>query len=398
MARRPRAWRLLVGIAVIAVLLAVALWPEPLPVDVVVAVRGPLVVTVDDEGETRVHDRYVVSAPVMGRIERIDVEPGDAVRAGQRLTRVRPESPPLLDARTRAEIQAAVESATAALGRARSEERRAGDALVQARREMARTRDLAQSGLATLQEQDARGAEVLQSEASAAAATFAVEAAASELRRAQARLAAPSGAADGRPVAVTAPVAGVVLKRLRESEALVPAGEPLIEIGDPSRLEIVVDLLSADAVQVRPKARALVEQWGGSRTLEARVRRVEPAGFTKISALGVEEQRVNVLLDPAAPGPAWIALGDAYRVEVRIVLWESADVLKIPTSALFRAGSDWAVYVVVDGRARLTRVTIDHRTGQEAEVISGVEAGATLVVFPPDTLVDSGRVAPRSAS
>ena len=380
----------------IAVLLAVALWPSPLPVDVVAAARGPLVVTVDDEGETRVRDRYVVSAPVMGRIERIDVEPGDAVRAGQRLTRVRPESPPLLDARTRAEIQAAVESATAALGRARSEERRAADALVQARREMARTRDLAQSGLATLQEQDARGSDVLQAEAAAAAATFAVEAAASELRRAQARLAAPSGAADGGPVAVTAPVAGVVLKRLRESEALVPAGEPLLEIGDPSRLEIVVDLLSADAVQVRPAARALVEQWGGSRTLEARVRRVEPAGFTKISALGVEEQRVNVVLDPAEPGPAWIALGDAYRVEVRIVLWESADVLKIPTSALFRAGSDWAVYVVADGRARLTRVTIDHRTGQEAEVVSGLEAGAAVVVFPPDTLDDGARVAPRT--
>jgi len=397
-AGKPRGWRLLVGIAVTGGMLAVALWPEPVPVDVVAAVRGPLVLTVDDEGETRVRDRYVVSAPVMGRIERIDVEPGDAVRAGQRLTRVRPESPPLLDARTRAEIAAAVESATAALGRARSEERRAADALAQARRELARTRDLAQSGLATAQVLDAREADVQQTDGAVATATFAVDAAASELRRAQARLATPNAAADARPVTVTAPVAGVVLKRVRESEALVPAGEPLIEIGDPSRLEIVVDLLSADAVQVRPAARALVEQWGGSRTLEARVRRVEPAGFTKVSALGVEEQRVNVVLDPAEPGPAWIALGDAYRVEVRIVLWESADVLKVPTSALFRAGSDWAVYVVVDGRARLTRVTIDHRTGQEAEVVSGLEAGATVVVFPPDALVDGGRVALRTVS
>ena len=280
--------------------------------------RGPLVVTMDEEGETRVRDRYVVSAPVMGRVERIErrarrhgAAPASASLAcGPSRRRCSTPGP---GPRSQAAVEAATRRPRAG---ARAKSDGPADALAQARREMARTRDLAQSGLATSQEQDAREADVRQAEAAAAAAAFAVEAAASELRRAQARLAAPSGAADGGPVAVTAPVAGVVLEAAARERGVGPAGEPLVEIGDPARLEIVVDLLSADAVQRAAGARALVEQWGGSRTLEARVRRVEPAGFTKISALGVEEQRVNVVLDPAEPGPAWIALGDAYRVEV----------------------------------------------------------------------------------
>ena len=396
MASRPRLVRLFLGGAAVAALVAVALWPDALPVDVAAVSRGPLVVTIDEEGETRVLDRYVVSAPVMGRVERVAVEAGDAVRRGQVLTRVRPESPPLLDARTRAEVQAAAAAARAALGRAESEARRADDALAQARREHQRTRDLAQAGLATAQELDAREAEVRQADGVVRAATFAVDAAASELRRAEVRLAPAPAAASGRPVVVVAPVAGVVLKRVRESEAIVPAGEPLVEIGDPSRLEIVADLLSADAVQVRPGARALIEQWGGDRTLEARVRQVEPAGFTKVSALGVEEQRVNVVLDLVDPAQAWTALGDAYRVEVRVVLWEGQDVLRVPTSALFRNGDEWAVFVVVDGRARRTAVSLGHRTGEVAEVLAGLDAGARVVVFPPDALAEGARVSARA--
>jgi HlyD family secretion protein len=177
---------------------------------------------------------------------------------------------------------------------------------------------------------------------------------------------------------------------------VVPAGEALVEVGDPSQLEIVADLLSTDAVRVQPGARAIIEQWGGSRELAARVRRVEPSGFTKISALGVEEQRVNVILDFADPKDAWAALGDAYRVEVRIVLWESTDALKVPTSALFRDGEDWAVYVVDGDRARKTHVKIDHQAGPDAEVTSGLIEGARVVEHPGDTLSDNARVQARA--
>jgi HlyD family secretion protein len=194
---------------------------------------------------------------------------------------------------------------------------------------------------------------------------------------------------------VVAPVDGVVLRRIRESETVVPAGDPLVEIGDPARLEIVVDLLSGDAVRVKPGARALVDQWGGERTLEARVRRVEPSGFTKISALGVEEQRVNVILEFVDPVEAWKALGDGYRVEPRIVLWESENVLKVPTGALLRTGERWGVYLIRDGRAALTPITIGHQNGQEAEVVAGLDPGAVLILHPGDTIADGVRVAPR---
>jgi HlyD family secretion protein len=390
--------RLWISVAVIGGLLAVALWPTTVPVDVAAVARGPLVVTIDEEGMTRVRDRFVVSAPLTGRVLRIELEPGDPVTRGQVVARVRAEASPLLDARTRAEAQAAVESAKAALGRTGAEEERAKATLAQVRRELARLRELAKDGLTTQQEIDAREADVRVAEESLNAATFGVREAVSEIRRAEARL-APSGPdVSGRVVTVTAPVNGVVLKRVRESETVVPAGEPLLEIGDPHGLEIVADLLSTDAVRVKPGARTMVEQWGGDKKLEARVRRIEPAGFTKISALGVEEQRVNVVLDFTNPAAAWAALGDAYRVEVRIVIWEAADVLKVPTSALFRDGEKWAVYVASDDRARRTLIEIGQQTGQEGEVLSGLAEGARVILHPGDTLTDGARVKPRVAS
>jgi HlyD family secretion protein len=390
--------RLWISIAVIGGLLAVALWPTTVPADVAAVSRGRLVVTIDEEGMTRVRDRFVVSAPLTGRVLRIELEPGDRVKRGQVVAGVRAEAPPLLDARTRAEAQAALESAKAALGQARAEEERAKATLAQVRRELARLGELAREGLTTRQQVETREADVRVAEESFNAATFAVRAAASEIHRAEARLVPSSSDPSGRVVTVTSPADGVVLKRLRESETVVPAGEPLLEIGDPHRLEIVADLLSTDAVRVMAGARTMVEQWGGEKTLEARVRRIEPAGFTKISALGVEEQRVNVVLDFADPGAAWAALGDGYRVEVRIVTWEAADVLKVPTSALFRDGEKWAVYVVNDGRARRTLVELGHQTGQEAEVLSGLAAGARVIIHPGDTLSDGARVEPKAAS
>lgn len=378
--------------AVVGILAAVVLWPTTVPVDVGLVSRQPLVVTIDEEGETRVRDTFVVSAPVGGRVQRIEVEPGDAVRAGQVLTRVRPELPPLLDARTRADVEAALTSARATLEHARAQRQQAVDALAHAQRELRRTRDLLDGGLATRQTLDAREADALAAADAADAALHAVEAAEAETERARARLAPPRVDLGGRPVVVTAPVAGVVLRRLRESESLVPGGEPLLHIGDPQRLEIVADLLSTDAVRVAPGARVLVEQWGGDRVLEARVRRVEPAGFTKVSALGVEEQRVNVVCDFVDPRAAWAALGDAFRVEVRIVQWESAGVLTAPASALFRVGEGWSVYVVRNGHAHLAAVGVGHRTSQRVEVLAGLDEGDEVVVYPGDAVHDGVRV------
>jgi HlyD family secretion protein len=257
-------------------------------------------------------------------------------------------------------------------------------------------RELAKNELTTQREIDAAEANAQAADDALAAATYAVRVAESELVRAQARLAPASPAGDGRVVDVRSPAEGVVLKRLRESESVVPAGEALVEIGEPGQLEIVADLLSTDAVRVKPGARAIIEQWGGSRELAAKVRRVEPSGFTKISALGVEEQRVNVILDFADPKDAWASLGDAYRVEVRVVLWESSDALKVPTSALFRDGEDWAVYVVDNDRARKTLVQIAHQAGPEAEVTSGLMEGASVVEHPGDTLTDGARIQVRA--
>ena len=392
--KNGRVWLVLL---VMGALAAGALWPARVPVDVATIARGPLIVTIEEEGQTRVRDRFVVSAPVSGRVQRIAVEPGDTVAAGQVLTRMRPELAPPLDARTAAELRASLASAVAAVERARADLQRAADALAFATREHGRTRDLADAGLATRQALDARNAERQAAADAHDAASHVVEIAVAERQRLEARL-RPAPAADdgGRPMIVTAPVGGVVLKRRRESESWVPAGDPLLEIGDPRRLEIVSDLLSTDAVKVAPGARVLIEQWGGDTVLEARVRRVEPSGFTKVSALGVEEQRVNVLCDLVDQARASTALGDGYRVDVRIVLWESGDVLVVPTSALFRnAAGQWAVYLVRGGRARPTPVTLGQRAAQMAEVRDGVTVGDTVVLYPGDALADGVRVAPR---
>ena len=384
--------RVWLSAAVVAVLLAVALWPTTMTVEVATVSRGPLVVTVDEEGQTRVRHRYVVSAPVSGRVLRIELEPGDAVKEGDVVARVRAEAPPLLDARTRAEVQAAVEAAKATLGRAQAEEQRARAALTQAERELKRTQDLVRGGVVPPGDADLRQDDARAATETVSAAAYAVKAAQADLVRAEARLRPSAPDVSGRVVAVAAPISGVVLRRLRESESMVPAGDPLVELGDPQQLEIVSDLLSTDAVRVKPGARAMIEQWGGTTTLEARVRRIEPSGFTKISALGVEEQRVNAILDFVDPAEAWAALGDGYRVEVRIVIWEAPTVLKVPTGALFRQGEQWAVYAIEDDRAALTIVELGQQTGQEAEVRAGLSEGARVILHPADTLTDGTHV------
>jgi HlyD family secretion protein len=393
MFRLMRDRRVLLSAAAILALLAIAMWPETVDVDVSSVTRGTLTVTVNEEGRTRVRDRFVVSAPVAGRVLRLDVEPGDAVRRGDIVARLQPGMSPLIDARALAEARAAVQSARAAFGRAEAEQRRADAALAHAERESQRTRGLVDAGALPAQELEARQAEARVAREAATAAAFAVRAASADIDQVAARLAAPSGLRDDAVVTVRAPINGVILRRLHESETMVPAGEPLVEIGDPTQLEVVVDLLSTDAARVRQGARALIEVWREEPPLDARVRRVEPSGFTKVSALGVEEQRVNVILDlDPVFGEDAIVLGDAYRVDVGVVVLEVRDAVLVPASALFRDGNRWAVYEVRDGRAHRTFVEIGAQTPQAAEVVSGITAHAQVVVHPGERVFDGVRV------
>jgi len=385
--------RLLGVVAVVVAILAVALWPSAIEVEVASVDRGRLQVTIDEEGETRVRERFVVSAPVMGRVERIELEPGDPVRRGKTVVaRVTPAAAPLIDPRTQAELTAAVEAARAAVGQAQAERERAAASLKRAQSTARRLEALLKAGAISGDELEAAQTTLKSAEESERSAEFAVARAEHELQLARARL-RPSGAG-GRVVDVVAPVDGVVLKRLRESASVVPVGEPLVEIGDPSSLEIVSDLLSTDAVRVSSGDSVAIEQWGGSHPLEGRVRRVEPSGFMKVSALGVEEQRVNVIIDIVDENAAG-NLGDGYRVEVRIVIWRDESVLKVPVGSLFRRAEDWAVFLVDGGRARLQPVEIGQRNDREGQVLKGLSEGQVVVQYPPDTLEDGARVVRR---
>ncbi len=389
--------KLLAGALIVAALLAVGFWPSAASVDTAPVTRGALRVTVDEEGETRVRERFVISAPVAGRVLRIELEPGDRVGRDTIVATFLPAAAVPLDARSRAEAQASVAAARASAGSARAERERAQAALGLAQSELQRHRGLAGEQIVSKQALEAKETEARAAAEALRAAEFAAASARHQLEMAQARLLPADATGAARPFAIRSPIEGVVLKRLRESEAVVPAGEPLLELGDPRRLEIVSDLLSADAVKVKPGAIVLLEQWGGDRAIRARVRRVEPSGFMKISALGVEEQRVNVVMDFEAPLEAWSDLGDGYRVEVRIVVWEQDPVLRIPTSSLFRRGDGWAAFAVEGGRAQLRSVTIGHRNESHAELLSGLPEGASVVLHPTDTLKPDARVARRAS-
>jgi HlyD family secretion protein len=386
--------RLVFAVLVVLAIVVMAMWPESMEVDTAAVERGGLRVTIDEEGETRVQQRFVVSAPVSGRLQRIELEPGDRVVRGKTvLARLLPAESPLLDPRTRAELSAAVEAARAAIGQARAERDRAATALERARTTLQRRQELAKGGAIARDDVDAAETAVRTAEEAARAAQFTLERSEYELQLARARLQAP--ASSGRTVDIIAPVDGVVLRRLRESEAVVPPGEPLLELADPSRIEIVADLLSTDAVRVAPGAHVLIEQWGGPEPLEGRVRRVEPSGFMKVSALGVEEQRVNVIVDVNDVPDMARRLGDGYRVEIRVVVWEQDDVVKVSIGSLFRRGDQWSVFIVENGIARLQAVQVGQRNDVEAQITEGLSPGQTVVLHPPDTLTDGIRVTAR---
>jgi HlyD family secretion protein len=370
------------------------MWPESLEVDAATVDSGPMQVTIDEDGETRVRDRFVISAPVSGRLQRIELEPGDALVRGQTvLARLTPAASPLIDPRSRAELTAAVESARAAIGQAQAERDRAATALTRARSTLRRREELLQAGVISRDDLEAAQAEVKTAEEALRAGEFTITRGEYELQLARARLQAPSSGEGA--VTIVSPIGGIVLRRLRQSEAVVPLGEPLLEIGDPQALEIVADLLSTDAVRVPAGAAVLIEQWGGGQPLPARVRRVEPSGFMKVSALGVEEQRVNVIIDFVDVAAAARQLGDNYRVEVRIVVWSNDDVLRAPVGSLFRRGDGWAAFVVEAERARLQPVQIGQRNDTFAEISGGLTRGQTVVMHPPDTLADGMKVVVR---
>jgi len=390
MARVWRNPRVLLGVAGVGALVAVAVWPRAIPVDTATVRRASIEVTLDEDGQTRVRDRFVVAAPVSGEVRRISLQPGDRIARGAEVASLRPAAAQPLDARTRAEATAALEAAEAALGRATTEIGRARTARDRANQQLTRARTLAQGGALAREELEARQTELDLADAAVRAAEFARAQADHEVGVARARL-APAGPTTGADVRVVAPVSGVVLRRYRESQSVVPAGEPLVEIGDPAAIEIVADFLSADAVRIRPGQAVRIEQWGGD-PLRGRVRLVEPSGFTRVSALGVEEQRVNVLIDFDGPPEARAGIRDNFRVEVRVIVAEHPNVLTVPLGALFRRQDAWAVYAVVDGTAAARAVETGARSRTDAEVVSGLDDGAVVVLYPPDTLADGVKV------
>ncbi len=397
--QRRRWIRLVLFLAVILIVIAYGFRPKPLLVDTIAVQLGLLQETVREEGKSRVIDRFVISAPVSGLLRRIEMDVGDPVVRGQTLVTLEPLPSTVLDPRSRAEAEARVAATEAALRRAQSATQAAQADAELAASELTRIRGLYAEGFASREQLDQAETEAQRRAANRRSAQFTVKVARFEAEAA--RTALKYSAAEGTPdplevVTLRAPVDARILKIHRESEGVVRQADPLIEIGDPRALEIEVDVLSADAVRIRPGLPVQIERWGGDTTLEARVKTVEPVGFTKISALGVEEQRVYVIAQITSPEAAWVRLGDGYRVEAAFILWEGEDVLQVPTSALFRHGKGWAVFTVAGGRARLQPVEIGHRSGFTAEILSGLSTEDVVITHPNDTIESGTRVRVRS--
>lgn len=378
-------------IAVIAALLLWGFWPQPVMVEAVTVSRAPMTVSIEEEGRTRVIDRYIVSAPVDGVACRVQLEVGDPVEQGQVLLGITPLESQVLDPRSRAQAEARVAAAEAALSAAREQARVAAVEKDYAAAELERLRPLAEKGLLSGESFDKAENAAKTTTAVLRSAEFNVEVASYDLEAARTTLqysAATAGDTPAERVPVRAPVDGRILKVHHECEGPVRTGEPLFEVGDPSALEVEVDVLSADAVKIQPGMSVLFDRWGGEQPLQGRVRNIEPVGFTKISALGVEEQRVLVISDFTSPATQWQRLGDGYRVEAQFVLWQEAQVLQVPASALFRYRDGWAVFVIEGNSAKLREVSVGQRNGLRAQILSGVEPGEAVINHPSDAVED----------
>jgi HlyD family secretion protein len=395
----PRTLAVAVALAALAGALYWAFQPQPVGVETAAVARGPFRKTVDEDGKTRVRDRYVVSAPVPGRLLRVDLKAGAPVGRGTLLATLAPAAPAPLDARTEQEYRERAGAAEAQRLRTAANVDRARVALEQAKAELARAAKLADQGFTSKQALETAQREVELKAKELAAAEFEDHAAEHQQALARSALARYRQEAGGRTSGelwqLRSPVAGTVLRVVQESESVVAAGAPIIELGDPSQLEVVVDVLTSDAATIKAGAAVELDHGGGLPALPGRVRLVEPAAFTKLSALGVEEQRVNVVIDFAAPPSAWGNLGDAHRVDARITVDTRDDALLVPVGALFRDGQGWAVYVVREDRARLVPVQLGPRGGREAVVERGLEAGDRVILYPADTVRDGVRVTAR---
>lgn len=373
---------LLIGFAALALAIALAYRPEPLLVQVTPAKQGTIVVTIDDDAITRVLERYEIASPIAGRQERVEVHPGDRLRTGDLLVRIHPAP---LDSRQSAELSARLRAAQQIADEAAAAAQRARVQLAQASRERKRIEALATTGISSAQSAEQAGTAESDARRALDAAEHRVRASIFDVETIGAAM---SAAGTEGPLVLRAPVAGAVLRVHHESEGVIAAGTRILDVGDPSTLEIVADLLSTDAVKIRPGQEMIITSWGGDKPLRARVTRIEPSAFTKVSALGIEEQRVNVIARLDDPPPA---LGDGFRVETSTVLWRG-DALQVPNTTLFRDRDSWAVFVEDGGRARLRRVEIGHRSSTATEIRSGLEAGDQVIAHPSDELEDGVRI------
>ena len=372
-----RKWvrRALIALAVLAVvgLIVVAWIPNPVEVEVAAVQRGPLVVTVNEDGRTRVKDRYLVSAPITGNLARLDLEAGDAIEEGQVLARLVPLPPPLLDSRTRAEAKARVDAATAARRQAQAAVNRARYQRDFAKQESERAMAVVQQGGLARSDADRAVSTYRGSEEDLRSANFGGRVAEHQLKLAQTALMQLTGEGEeGEQLEIISPVAGQVLKVFQESEGVAQGGAPILELGDPSALEVVVDVLSQDATRIPAGAATLIERWGGKNPL-----------------------RGNVIIDMDDDRELWSSLGDGYRVEARISVWEGQDVLKVPASAVFRSEEAWATFVVKEGTAVVQTVQLGETNGLETEVLSGLEEGDTVIAYPSDSVRDGVSVESR---
>jgi HlyD family secretion protein len=388
-------WIIIFGIVIAVILLIVyGFLPKPASVDTAKVKRGTFSVAVEEEGKTRVKERFVLSAPVSGYMRRITLDAGDAVKKGQVVAELEPLRSAVLDPRSKAEAEAAVSAAEAALKAAEERQRSAAAEAAYAASSLDRLLKLFKEGYVSQDKIDQTQQEAKRTEAVRLSAEADVKVARFELDKARSvlRYSAAEGAFGNGIVRVSSPVDGRVLKLRRESEGAVSTGEPLIDIGDPSALEVAVEVLSDSAVSISAGTPVTFERWGQAAPLEGIVRVVEPEGFTKISSLGVEEQRVLVIADFTSPREEWMRLGDAYRVEARFITWQGKDVLQAPASALFRRDSDWAIFVVKEGRAHERRIKVGHQNGLESEILSGLQEGEEVILYPDESIKDGTRV------
>ena len=390
-------WAAIVGVIVIA--LALSFVPRPVTVDLVDVQPGPLVVTLDEEGETRVHDVYMLSAPVAGRVQRIDRHVGDPVTANETvLAQIEPGDPTFLDPRSEAQARAAIQAAEAARDLAAAAVKDAEAQYEFARSEYTRMQELIVEGSVSRRDLDSAERDFKARRAGLDTARAAQQVRSYELELARAQLVSPlqtqGSGGHCECIPITSPVSGRILKIADRSERIVRDGDMLMQIGDPSDLEIVVDYLSMDAVRIEAGQRVIIDNWGGAEPLEGRVRLVEPFGFLKVSALGIEEQRVNVIIDFSSD-EGWERLGHGYQVESRVVLWDADGILTVPLTALFRDGDNWALFVEEDGRAKLRPVKTGQRNGIIAEILDGLEAGDRVVAHPSDRVTHGVRIESR---